>query len=81
MIRAVRGDEDAWLERVFPDGVRVCTSSTTLPGIFCEHAHRLYFLFLVCLVILMVAVGHRASPDVVARCVAVPLPALLSDCT
>src|SRR6201991_2629677 len=54
MIRAVRGGEDAWLERVFPDGVRNCASSAAPPGIFCERAHRLYFLFLICLVILMV---------------------------
>jgi len=46
MIRAVRDDEDAWLERVFPDGVLNCTGRPRRPGIFCEHAHRLYFLFL-----------------------------------
>jgi Flp pilus assembly protein TadB len=60
MIRAVRGDEDAWLERVFPDGVLNCTRSVLRQAFFCERAHRLYFLFLICLVILMVAAGHHA---------------------
>jgi hypothetical protein len=64
MIRAVRCGEDAWLERVFPDGVRNCAQSASQPGIFCERAHGLYFLFLICLVILMVAANRGCRLDV-----------------